>query len=61
MLVLYVPNKSVKDLADGGGSGVTKVNVKTPQTVMTRAMAQGMATINVVVVTRRTALNLKSS
>lgn len=36
MLVLYVPNKSVKDLADGGGSGVTKVNVKTPQTVMTR-------------------------
>ena len=34
--LVNVTNIYAKDLADGDGSRVTKVNVKTPQTVMTR-------------------------
>jgi len=36
VMLVFLLKLIYQDLADGGGSGVTKVNVKTPQTVMTR-------------------------
>jgi len=36
VMLVFLLKLIYQDLADGDGSGVTKVNVKTPQTVMTR-------------------------
>lgn len=35
-MMVFLVRLIYQDIADGGGSGVTKINVKTPQTVMTR-------------------------